>query len=212
MRCCTTGTDAVGLRHSSELPTRSLSTTISAPRPRLHRLVRLERHRITHFWFLRRLRARWCILDQLAFTSQWCSASWPRTSEFKYNFPSLGNYNPRLRIGKRADCAHVRLSRQSTSHAESRTYRRCNVGLFIRCSNSPVQQHSANGYRCFSSDRISLSTSFQMCARDFDNLWGRRIFASVLCPGLLTRARLEHLSAREADALHVVEAFRSGAW
>src|SRR6266403_2367008 len=188
MRCCTTGTDAVGLRHSSELPTRSLSTTISAPRPRLHRLVRLERHRITHFWFLRRLRARWCILDQLAFTSQWCSASWPRTSESKYNFLGVGNYYPRLRIGKRADCARVRLSRQSTSHAEPRTYHRCNVDLFIRCSNSPVQQHPANNYRCFGSDSISLSTSFQMCTCDLRNICRRRTFPCSICPRVFTRA------------------------
>src|SRR6266404_348723 len=111
MRCRTTGTDAVGLRYSSELPARSFSTTIPAPRPRLHHLVRLERHRIAHFWFLRRLLARWCILDQLAFTSQWCSAGWPWTSEFKYNFLGVGNYNPRLRLRKCADCAHVRLFR-----------------------------------------------------------------------------------------------------
>src|SRR6266404_5974454 len=188
MRCCTTGTDAVGLRHSSELPTRSLSTTISAPRPRLHRLVRLERHRITHFWFLRRLRARWCILDQLAFTSQWCSASWPRTSESKYNFLGVGNYYPRLRIGKRADCARVRLSRQSTSHAEPRTYHRCNVDLFIRCSNSALQQRSPHRSKCVGLGHLPFSASFQTCARDPRNLCRRGPFPSALHSRLLTRA------------------------
>src|ERR1700719_3500671 len=124
----------------------------------------------------------------------------------------MGNNDPRLRLGKRADCSDVRLPWQCTDRVEFRTLHHRDVGLYGWCSNSPVQQRSADGYRCVGSASLALSTAFKTCPRRLNDLRGRLIFPSALCPGLLTRALLEYLGARDANSLLIVETFGSGAW
>src|SRR4029077_9739749 len=96
MRRRAIGRNAVALRPSKELPTRSLSAVVSVHCSDLHHLVRVERYRISRFRVLCRWLTRGRILDQLAVISQWRSTGRARVAEFKHNLFCMGNNYPRL--------------------------------------------------------------------------------------------------------------------
>src|SRR6266487_914156 len=123
MRRRAIGGNAVAIRPSSELPTRSFSTVVSVHCSHLHYLVWLERHVITRFRLLRRWLSRGRILDQLAVISQWRSTVRARVAEFKHNLFCMGNNYPRVRVGQCTDRADVWLCRQPPSFFDYETRR-----------------------------------------------------------------------------------------
>jgi hypothetical protein len=175
----------------------------------LHKFIWRKRHSPARIRFLRWLSRRGCILGELCVVSKSGSVGGSGTVEPQYNFLRMGNNRPRLRIGQRADRPRVWMSRQFTCRAEARTTGYRNDRVLLGRPGFALQHRTAACDQWRGDSRASVSTQLQTRVRFGRHLWRGARFFSSLSSGLLTRARLEHFSARRAELLFPLETRRS---